>query len=192
MPRLNADQLAGFRRQSQRPASHSPTTPETSAPPVPEETTPPPEPELAPPPASGHSHSDAAPFPQPVGPLTTRTSAARSKGSKAVLHLPKPTAGRLRAISEATGYPLSRLVTAAVTESTEPLRKELDGGVPLLRRRPNPGREAFTLWLPSSTRAILKDLAQVGGISASEVATRALESLLDRLEADQARATPPP
>jgi hypothetical protein len=101
-----------------------------------------------------------------------------------VLWLPKPTASRLRAISQETGFPLSRLVTAAVIDSADALADELDGGVPLLRRRPDSGREVFTLWLSAATRATLKDLGRTGGISASEVAARALGPFLDRLEAE--------
>ncbi len=177
MARLNTDQLAGFRRKSQPPlppqALASPTTDEST-----------PSLESGPSGVRGQPDSTAARASQRLDSSAFPAPADRGKGAKAVLHLPRPTAGRLRATSEATGYPLSRLVTAAVTESAELLGRELDGGVPLLRRRPSPGREAFTLWLPSSTRTVLKQLAEVGGISASEVATRALEPFLDRFEAD--------
>jgi hypothetical protein len=113
---------------------------------------------------------------------SAQDSTDQPKAGKAVLWLPKPTANRLRAISKATGYPLSRIVTAAVIDSADTLANELDGGVPLLRRRPDSGREVFTLWLSAATRATLKDLAATGGISASEVASRALEPFLDGLE----------
>lgn len=76
---------------------------------------------------------------------------------------------------------MSRIVTAAVLEAEKALRAELDGGVPVLRARGAPGREAFTFWLSESTRHILRELADLGGISASEVAARALGPFLDRL-----------
>jgi hypothetical protein len=42
--------------------------------------------------------------------------------------------------------------------------------------------------LSAATRGTLKDLARTGGISASEVAARALGPFLDRLEAEPAYA----
>jgi hypothetical protein len=183
MARLNPEQLAGFRKQSQPPKPAAPASVEPTS-------------------ANGQStHTSPAPQPASIDqpPRTRRTRPApaattdeppsqgpgeQAKGGKAVLWLPKPIAYQLRAISHATGFPLSRLVTAAVIDSAETLAHELDGGVPLLRRRPESGREVFTLWLSATTRATLKDLARAGGISASEVAARALAPFLDRLEAE--------
>lgn len=181
MVRLRAEQLAGFRRQTPPP---TPEPSEAGAPavPAPHEAAPGPErgnPRSARLVASGQVHAIEAP-----------AEIERHSGAKAVLHLPRPLATRLRAVAEATAYPLSRLVTAAVLESMDALRSELDGGVPLLRSRGAPGREAFTFWLPYSTRAALKELAGLGGISASEVAARALAPFLDRLESDLPRTLP--
>lgn len=166
MSKLNADQLAGFRRQSQPPVVE----------PRPRE------------PQEQRAAVSEAPVEKPTGPRTVRPARTpavatdHQKGSKAVIHLPKSVASQLRSVASRTGFPMSRLLTAAVAESSEKLHKELDGGVPLLRRRPEPGREAFTLWLPASTRATLKELSDAGGISVSEVAARALEPFLKRLE----------
>lgn len=184
MARLTADQLAGFRRQSRPAQSQSADVSDLrrasqEAPAETASTTP----------LEASSKSDSAVLPpnrqqdasdSQLGPSAVLTR--QTKGSKAVLHLPKPVAARLRATSDRTGYPLSRLVTAAVVASAEALRAELDGGVALLRRRPDPGREAFTFWLPASTRNALRELAQLGGISASEVAARALDSFLQHFE----------
>lgn len=162
MSRLNPEQLAGFRRQTPPPTAPEHTTGETVR--------------VAPPqtPAPVRQRRDTA--------LSARrTSTERQGGSKAVLHLPLPVASQLRETSRETGYPMSRIVTAAVLEAEKALRAELDGGVPVLRARGAPGREAFTFWLSESTRRILKELADLGGISASEVAARALGPFLDRL-----------
>jgi hypothetical protein len=183
MPRLTGEQLAGFRKQSQpptppEPASDQPSSPNGEATLTPAAEQPKPI-DQKPPPRRPRTTADEAP---------TLDSTDQPKAGKAVLWLPKPTASRLRAVSEETGYPLSRLVTAAVIDSAEALAHELDGGVPLLRRRPDSGRDVFTLWLSAATRATLRDLARTGGISASEVAARALEPFLDRLETEPAYA----
>jgi hypothetical protein len=186
MPRLTGEQLAGFRKQSQPPTPATPAAEEPTS--TNGHTTPSP----APTQPAQTARTDQQPRPRRTRPSPAATtdeppsqnSSEQPRTGKAALWLPKPTANHLRAVSQATGYPLSRLVTAAIIDAADTLAEELDGGVPLLRRRPDPGREVFTLWLSATTKATLKDLARAGGISASEVAARALGPFLDRLEAE--------